>query len=49
MAMTNKILITIIVPMIEEEYDIYIKNLEQEIIYTIRSSESGSKKIEIVK
>lgn len=32
-----------------EEYDIYIKNLKQETIATIKSSESESKRIELVK
>ena len=32
-----------------EEYDIYIKNLNQETIATIKSSESETKKIEVVK
>lgn len=31
------------------EYDIYIKNLEQEIIATIKNTESETKKIEVVK
>lgn len=34
---------------IYEEYDIYIRNLNQEIISTIKSTESETKKIEIVK
>lgn len=32
-----------------EEYDIYIKNLNQEIIATIKSSDSETKKIDVVK
>ena len=34
---------------VNEEYDIYIRNLEQEIIATIKSTESETKKIEVVK